>query len=382
MSSFSSPGGRLDFIQGLRGVAALMVVLGHAQWFFLGTPHQELAQWLLDPGGAGVDIFFVISGFVMVYSTRNSPGTFNYAQEFLIKRLLKIWTPYAVIGLSFYYYTHGEHTFNEQNLLHIAKSLLFIPPDASAPLYLGSGLLTVAWSLNYEFYFYIVFGISLIFKKWRWLFVAAWMFLFLYVIPVYDRGFFSTLPMSRVNSDNAYLQLVTNPIILEFLAGIIIGMIYLSPIRIKSLLVSRLFFAYAIAFCAWGWATHFRNVNSVNYYGIYACTLVLACAIASKTKDLHTPPMLVWLGSISYSLYLVHIPVNYIIKTTLENYGMASYSQSWGHVILTTATSIIVATASHKLLETLLHDKLSSFVFRHKRNNKIKHQSNAASIAQ
>jgi exopolysaccharide production protein ExoZ len=49
-------GRRLDFVQAMRGIASLMVVLRHARWFFIGTPQQDFAEWLLYCGGAGVDV--------------------------------------------------------------------------------------------------------------------------------------------------------------------------------------------------------------------------------------------------------------------------------------------------------------------------------------
>jgi exopolysaccharide production protein ExoZ len=353
---------RLDFIQALRGVAALMVVLCHARWFLLGTPSQDLAEWILAPGGAGVDIFFVISGFVMVYSTRRSTGTLQYATEFFAKRLLKIWIPYAVVGLIYFYTMHGASAFTMQDLVQIAKSLCFIPTDVTSLFYYGKGLIPVAWSLNYEFYFYLVLSASLIFGKLRWVAFGLWMFFFVYALPVYDRGYFSTLPMSSIDSRSAYLQMMTNPIILEFIAGIVIGFIYLSPIRIRNIAASRVAVMLAIGLGIWSWATHFRNLNSIYYYGIFASFLVLALAVASKTKDIQVPKVLIWLGNISYSLYLVHLLVNRTIETIFQRNELGGLVHTWGHVILTTCTSITVAAASHYLLETVIHDRVKANV--------------------
>jgi exopolysaccharide production protein ExoZ len=356
-ASSHNSGARLDFIQALRGIAALMVVLCHARWFLIGTPSQETAEWLLAPGGAGVDIFFVISGFVMVYSTRRSNGTVQYATEFFIKRFLKIWLPYAVVGMIYFCTTRYGSLTTTHDLVWAAKSLAFIPPDATAPFYYGSGLTPVAWSLNYEFYFYLVLSVSLLFGRGRWLAFSLWMFTFVYLLPVLDRGFFSTLPMSMISSESAYLQMMTNPIIIEFLAGILVGFLYLSPVKINSVVASRLLVMAAIGAGAWAWATHFRNVNSISYYGIFAVFLVAALAIASKTKDIAVPPVLIWLGNISYSLYLVHVLVNHQLELILNNAGLGELTKTWGHVILTTCASLVVASISHYALEKVLHDK-------------------------
>jgi peptidoglycan/LPS O-acetylase OafA/YrhL len=353
---------RLDFIQALRGIAALMVVLCHARWFLLGTPSQDLAEWLLAPGGAGVDIFFVISGFVMVYSTRKSTGTLQYTVEFLVKRFLKIWIPYAAVGLIYFYSTRGASAFTIPNLIWVAKSLAFIPPDVTALFYYGSGLTPVAWSLNYEFYFYLVLSVSLLFGSLRWLAFGLWMFFFVYIVPVYDRGFFSTLPMSSIDSTSAYLQMMTNPIIIEFIAGICVGFMYLSPLKFRSVAMSRIAIMFAIGLGAWAWATHFRNVNSISYYGIFAVLIVLVLSIASKSKDIQVPKCLIWLGNISYSLYLVHLLVNHELAMLLQKFGMGQIVNTWGHVILTTCTSLVVAAISHHVLETIVHDRARDYM--------------------
>ncbi|GJH26015.1 acyltransferase [Caballeronia novacaledonica] len=347
---------RLDFVQAMRGIAALMVVLCHARWFLVGTPQQDFAEWLLYCGSAGVDIFFVISGFVMVYSTRNSDGSLFYSVEFLVKRFAKIWVPYAVIGLISFYYLHGSRTFDSANIAWMAKSLLFIPPDVNDFFYLGSGLTPVAWSLNYEFYFYLIFAGSLLFGKFRWLALFGWMFVFVYLIPVHDRGFFSVLPFSRIESNAAYLQMMTNPIILEFLAGVVLGFVYLSPLKIRSATLCRLACFYAISACAWAWMAHFRPVNSIGYFGIFAVAVMFCFSIASKTIPMHVPRVLVWLGGISYSLYLVHPMVNAFLDRQFIAHGMQDVTHSWAHVVITTATSIVVAAVSNYALERMAHD--------------------------
>jgi exopolysaccharide production protein ExoZ len=124
------------------------------------------------------DVFFVISGFFMAYSTRDADGSMFYSVEFLIKRFAKIWVPYAIIGLIYFFYTHEARPLNYANLEWIARSLLFIPPDVHDLFYLGGGLTPVAWSLNYEFYFYLVFAGSMLFGRLRWIALFGWMFVF------------------------------------------------------------------------------------------------------------------------------------------------------------------------------------------------------------
>lgn len=59
----------LDFIQVLRALAAVLVVLHHARLFLTGTEHEKLSFNLFWPGAFGVDLFFIISGFIIVYTS-------------------------------------------------------------------------------------------------------------------------------------------------------------------------------------------------------------------------------------------------------------------------------------------------------------------------
>jgi exopolysaccharide production protein ExoZ len=66
---------RLDWLQSLRGVAALLVVFAHSYYFLQGTEYDALARSILLPGAMGVDIFFLISGFIMTLTTRQNDGS-------------------------------------------------------------------------------------------------------------------------------------------------------------------------------------------------------------------------------------------------------------------------------------------------------------------
>ena len=90
---------KLAWIQALRGIAVFLVVLTHARYSFSDTPTWPLAEQLLRPGAMGVDLFFVISGFIMVYTTRRLAGTPGEALDFLVRRFARIWPLYAVVTL-------------------------------------------------------------------------------------------------------------------------------------------------------------------------------------------------------------------------------------------------------------------------------------------
>ena len=75
-------------IQALRGIAALAVLLWHAS---VRVDPVTLAAFMQPASVMGVDLFFLVSGFIMVHTTRDSDGSPRYAAEFLVKRALRIW---------------------------------------------------------------------------------------------------------------------------------------------------------------------------------------------------------------------------------------------------------------------------------------------------
>lgn len=152
----------LNNIQGLRAIAALMVVHGHA----------SAALGLRFHGGAnGVDLFFVISGFIIAYVANTD------SSQFFTRRLIRIVPTYwmstlAVFALVVALPSLFRNTSSDVGLL--IRSLLFLPDasnvhsDGLPHPTLGGG-----WTLNYEMYFYVVFALALAISKQRATLVAT-----------------------------------------------------------------------------------------------------------------------------------------------------------------------------------------------------------------
>ena len=113
---------------------------------------------MLYHGAMGVDLFFILSGFLMVYTTRTLPGGVADARVFLLKRIVRIWPAYAVLtGLTFLT-LQGVHGLVEPaGREALLKTLLFVPVDPYNPLYFSMAL-PVGWTLTFEMYFYVVFA--------------------------------------------------------------------------------------------------------------------------------------------------------------------------------------------------------------------------------
>jgi peptidoglycan/LPS O-acetylase OafA/YrhL len=231
-------------------------------------------------------------------------------------------------------------------------------------LYLGGGLTDVAWSLNYEAYFYLTFGLSMIFSRFRYPALLFWNLLFLVALPLWDHEHASLLVTSRINSSSAYLQMMTNPIIFEFLAGIVIGKIYLSSFRIRNTMLAGILAASVVVGFAWCLLENLASDNGLLGWGGWAIALVFGLAVASKSIRLPAPSGLVWVGNISYALYLVHPLVNMTINRLFIASGLVSLIPTIGHIVLTTAVSIMVAMVAHAVLDQYLHVRIRDELLR------------------
>ena len=133
-----------DSIQALRGIASLLVILVHIR--FLNR----------NAFAVGVDIFFCISGFMIMFSTHTGP------KYFLRKRLFRILPLYYLMTIGTFFLLvlfPGMFQESRANPVFLLKSLLFIPFDPGGGLI--QPLMRVGWTINYEILFYIIFFLAM-----------------------------------------------------------------------------------------------------------------------------------------------------------------------------------------------------------------------------
>ena len=146
---------RLDNLQIARAAAMILVLLIHADFFSTKVLGNPFLYGLFFPGGdGGVDLFFVLSGFIIYYIHHQDIGQKAKLLPYLIKRFARIFPTYWIvtiilIALHFLFPQFGLG--NETQLSVILRSLTLIP-STQAPI------LHAAWTLVYEILFYISFG--------------------------------------------------------------------------------------------------------------------------------------------------------------------------------------------------------------------------------
>jgi len=309
---------KLDSIQMLRGLAALFVLLYHIaleQINAVGRP-PDVDSWLLHgpwiQGYAGVDLFFVISGFIMVYVTRAHDSTPNKGRKiaevgaFLYRRIIRIyplwWVFAGVLGL---YYFLSKGIWAGPHLgLSAAESLdYFIKSMALVPLG-KQPILVVGWTLVHELQFYLIFAL-LLFAPRRILplLLAVW-------AAVNIAGFYAGLPKLGVLA-----ALVFSPYSLEFIAGAVAALLiakrlYIAP---KTILIFGLLMLCVVV------GFHLDNAvikspYRMFLYGVPFTAIIYGLTALEQQGRLSISRGLVILGDWSYSLYLSHMIVLIILS--------------------------------------------------------------------
>ena len=283
---------KLHSIQVLRALAALVVAMFHVQTSFsedFGTG-GFWQDYLFAFGAVGVHIFFVISGLVMVLTTVNA----EYAPgRFIKRRFLRIYPIYwicAAIYFAVYWLLGRPYDLAWPELL---GSLLLLP-EYSAKI-IGPG-----WTLAYEMYFYLMFAafmsltlVGLSFEK-ALLALAATFFLLIGAGTVFG-------------VEGANLHLITNPLLLEFISGMLIGWLIargkIPNIGLPAIILALVAYACAIAI---GYDVTSRVITM----GVGSFLLVLG-AVAWERHHGAGKAMqyLSRFGDGSYALYLIHIIV-------------------------------------------------------------------------
>ncbi|WP_338525392.1 acyltransferase [Pseudomonas batumici] len=279
----------LNSVQTLRALAAWLVVLHHymqlAHNFTLTDPVSTALHMY---GAIGVDLFFIISGFVIYISAAEKQVT---PATFAVHRLARIAPAYWIFTLataaallvspSFVPLTQFEPLF-------LLKSLLFIP--AQNPSGIGAyPLITVGWTLNYEMAFYGIFLLSFYGPKTaRPALIALGLFLLCKLVP-------------HLGGDFAFYD---NPIIYEFLFGILIAIAHQKGWvkKIPPLM------AIALVVIALGLIIHNGQVEHKPMKSGFPCALILLAAV-SLERFFSRRAFMAKLGDWSYSTYLCHVLV-------------------------------------------------------------------------
>ncbi|EKP2047825.1 acyltransferase [Salmonella enterica] len=354
---------RIESLQALRGIAAILVMLFHYRFYLRGQDESGTTIWdaLFGWGIIGVDIFFIISGFIMVYTTQNYTQCLFSTKRFLINRAIRI-LPMYYIGLLITFLLSGAmSTFHyPEKVQNLLSALTFtVYRTDIIPHYIDDGgMYNIRWTLNYEVYFYIVFSLCLLVKH-RLLALIGFSAFTTCLIPAIA-GFQPTTSIQGYQFHSPTIGLLTNPVFLEFIIGAIVGYLYLNIKNIKSStkiqviasFISLFLFMYII-YGIYNESLRALNIESTIILGIFILFVSLADPLLNKC----IPHILTYLGDISFSLYLLHGAIGISVMKRMGPVELSNY-KGIPTVVIAIFLSVFISHLTHKYIEIRLTGKL------------------------
>lgn len=354
---------RIESLQALRGLAAILVMLFHYRFYLRSQVENGTTIWdaLFGWGIIGVDIFFIISGFIMVYTTQNYTQSLFSTKRFLINRAIRIFPMYYVGLLITFLLSGAMSTFHYpekvQNLLS-ALTFTVYKTDITPHYIDDGGMYNIRWTLNYEVYFYIAFSVCLLVKH-RLLALIGFSALMICLIPAIA-GFQPTTSIQGYPFHSPILGLLTNPVFLEFIIGAIVGYLYLklknitSSTKIQAIasFISLSLFMYVI-YGIYNESLRAFNTESAIILGVFILFITLADPLLKK----YIPHILTYLGDISFSLYLLHGAIGSAVMKRMELFELSNY-KGIVTVVIAISLSIFISHLTHKYIEIRLTRKL------------------------
>jgi len=309
---------RLLSIEIIRFAAAFSVLLHHIP--------------SIDIGVFGVDAFFIISGFVMMYSTK------NFDKNFFLKRLLRIIPLYwsATFGVYLISLYKPEILYSStSDINHLLNSLFFIPFDKN-----GVGhepLLAVGWTLNLEVLFYLIFYLSLIISN-KYRDIIATLIICSSILIFNNFDFFIT---------NVYSDII----LIEFILGFLIYNLLYDKKSYKNF-----FIIIIIVFVILIKNTYLHRFF---YFGI---PMAILCFLVIKYLKIKYSNLIINLGGMSYALYISHVFIIRIFDRLLPWFGSQNNINNITATLFSIFGSTLVGFFIYKFLDMPLYRKLRSFL--------------------
>jgi peptidoglycan/LPS O-acetylase OafA/YrhL len=334
-------------------VAVLSVLVFHIAGLSVEYQHGCFYGAWTQVLRAGVDVFFVISGVVMTVTTYGKLGKPDTGKRFLIHRVSRIYPPYLFLTvILFLFWMHNPNSVNRHTGgVDLLTSFTLWPAVGQLPL------VQVGWTLSFEMMFYLAFFCMIVHVRKENL-QHALLFWSLAVVA-------GTVAIAA-DSSGTILRMFPrasfffSPYVLQFVAGCFIGLAYLRTYLVwgrAALIIGALLFVAEAVLCQVidfqdSNLTGSRTVLRVLLFGIPAVLLVyglLACGGETGRLPLHR--WMVRCGDMSYSIYLVHLPVIHFAYRygfrLLDHPGLR-----WLFLAITVAVSLLASVVFHHIVET------------------------------
>lgn len=344
---------KITNVQGLRAIAVLLVLFSHLIRVEEKYSVDQILPLFLLNGISGVDLFFVISGFIMVVTTTGTHTGLANSSHFLYKRASRIFPLYVFYTLLVLAVALIKPGWVNSGAEYDLLSSLLLLPSENPPL------LAVGWTLIHEMYFYYVFVIILLFPE-RFLLplLSVWA-----VIIALTHVF--------IDTTNPFVRLAASPLTYEFIGGALVGVLYQRWKPNVSFITSLV--AICGLFVVMFYVGHLYTIEvgvqpsemaRVLIYGIPSLG-ILFLVTNTEIKGKVFPNWLTRIGDASYSTYLTHVLVLSVLGRVWASFSIDSAFDNYLMVSVLVVACLIYGSLSFKYLETpmlKLSRKIWSFI--------------------
>jgi peptidoglycan/LPS O-acetylase OafA/YrhL len=345
MTQSSTPHKKLNLLQVYRGIAAILVVMVHLSQMSEKRLDQVAFFNLFQAGWSGVDYFFVLSGFIMVYVHRSAIGKKDQLKSFLVKRAVRIYPIYWIITLTVWCLFLIIPSFannHDLSLGHIIASLLLIPQKD--PHFKDKFILEVGWTLTYEIYFYLLFSIAIWLKP-------------KHSVPILSGWLLVTLlhyrKIVKFPQDFFLLETVFGNMNLELVLGCLAAYIvikYNNKIgKYRWILfgIANLGYVILVMLASWGNI----GIGRIPTFGVLAALLIIAATSIDLKDSPKIPDILIFLGEASYSIFLTHLPVISALTKIVQKANLGKYFDGLFAPALLAVFTVVFGCIFYSLIE-------------------------------
>lgn len=332
-----SPPSQLSSLQAGRAVAAILVVIFHLHGYFLPEVlyDGETLPTAARMGYAGVEYFFALSGFLMVFAHARDFGVPSRLGNFAWRRVTRIYPVYWLVLLALVAAHFALPAMTAEGALPVMRvlaNLSLLPLDEPS-------ILEVAWTLQYEMAFYVLFATLIMSPRFGALVFAFW---------------FAGCALALVAFEPAFpLSFLLSPYNFIFFAGMAGAVLYKklgAPEAIASALAGTvIFFATGLSFAydTWPLSIGWSTVS----LGLGAALVITGLAALEHRGRFAAPRVLAQIGDASYSLYLLHIPLLAIVCKIAVALGLNQLIGPAMMAVLLTLVCIAASIVFYRLIE-------------------------------
>jgi exopolysaccharide production protein ExoZ len=295
-SKVNSPS-KLLSVEYARGFAAFLVLLVHVSFGLELYFHDSTLLHIFSIGHVGVDFFFVLSGFIILYVNQHNLGDSSWIREYFKRRLTRIYPIYwCVFFIMATWHLILGHVGEDKAYpwINLIKCFFLFPLDTIP----GVTIVGAAWTLPFELIFYATFVLFFVNKLAGSLVFTTWM-VFIFANNLSDRFFSEALVKV---TGLGFLSILLSPYIVEFILGMMGAYLFLNSSKKTVCYIIGTTTLVSIGFLLYTTSHSNTYIN-----GLFFFSVLLGIVSLEKYKGIASSEFFLLLGRASYAIYLTHM---------------------------------------------------------------------------